>query len=874
MSNEELLKAGIAAAQAGDIDRAAGFFAELVSADPSSDQGWLMLGMCLPASDRRGYCLRRALAINPNNAEAQRQLDRIPEPGGSAPRAAPARDVSPAIFPGAAREMEKPQWSRTVELPNRVPAGPAPSERSAYGFEEELRQEEPTPPFVDMGDLEESRSPLPKSKPVARAAGRKKTNKALIAVLVLSVATLAVCGVGAGYLVLSGGAASLLAPAFVEIPTALRMPSAAATQPGAVAAASSATSAPPTALPTFVPTVSYTPSFEASDCRFDVPSHADVTCGFLIVPENRAGDPSHTIRLAVAIYHSTSANPEPEPVLFLQGGPGGEAVKLSAQAYRLLVAPFLSRRDFIAYDQRGTGLSEPSLNCDDLTKAYLQDIYGQIPADARKLVYSNAFVSCQGLMSAKGINLNSYTTVDSAADVKDLLAVLNYKQADLYGASYGTRLAQVIMRDEPGIVHSVVLDSVVPIETNFFRQYPDSIQFGLKRLFDSCAADAACNAAYPNLEAVFWDQVSRLDAKPVPLTVANPQTGSISENVDGSVLLNIVLGSLKQSSLIETAPQTIYRFKAGDYSTVLAAETSLPFAFQDISAGLFISMMCHEHVLATTPEQLQSATSGPADIREYAWLPFYGSAQDVFRICQQWRAAGPRLGENDPVQSDIPTLIITGKFDPTTPPQYAQQVAAHLSHSYYFEFPNQGHTPTAADTSGCAMSTVVAFLDNPLAEPDHACLDEIAPVAYVLPYTGDPAVKLKAANPLGLSARVPKDWLTETDGFYVRGNSPLDITQIGILPVPGTSSEDVLKWLSMKAWGYRGLDAAPVWAGQRHANGLDWTLYTSSSYGRPVDIAMADHGKSSIVVLAFSNIDEHDALYKTVFLPIVDSVSP
>jgi pimeloyl-ACP methyl ester carboxylesterase len=1002
VTTEELLQAGIEAVRTGDLDRAASLFADVVKNDPSSDRGWYLLGMCVSSRERRAFCLRRALAINPNNAPARKQLDLLSPPPAStpSPRADAGEAMSPAPVASApsAPPLEPPPapsapadaGDMSSSLPFTPPpwAKPAPWEHPSLAEETHPEPEQPQaaeietptadqppfrapetgepqpqagfqPPFSDSDNAElralysepepageepptfayddsplkaflaglETAAPQPSAavedshprisvsesepKPAAAPqpapkaapqpsperlpapAGRKppvkkkKSNHAgTIALVVVSLLLLGLCALGIGYLVLSGRIAGLLTPASIQIPTALVMPTSAPTQPAASEVPSANAAAPssapavstplPTSLPmpTSLPTVTYTPTFESASCRFDVPKGAHVTCGYLIVPEDRAGDPTHTIRLAVAVYHSDSSQPAPEPVLFLQGGPGGQAVKLSAQAYSILVAPFLPQRDFIAYDQRGTGLSEPALNCNDLTKAYLQDIYGQILPDTRKIVYSNAFLSCQGQMSVGGTNLNAYTTSASAADVRDLLQVLNYPQVDLYGASYGTRLAQVILRDDPALVHAAMLDSVVPIETNFFAQYPESIQSALKQLFASCAADPGCSAAYPDLEAVFWDQVNRLDAKPVPLTIANPKTGTISESVDGSVFINLVLGSLKQSDLIATAPQTIYRFKAGDYSAVLAAETSLPFAFEGISAGLYISMMCHEHILATTPDQLQAAMGGPADIQEYAWLPFFGNAQDVYRACQSWHAVGPRLGENAPVSSDIPTLIITGKYDPTTPPKYAQQVAAHLSHSYYFEFPNQGHTPTAADVSGCAMKTAVAFLADPQVEPDRSCLNNLRPVAFIMPYTGNPPVELKNTQASGISVRMPRGWSDLGDGFYLRGDSPFDITEIGVMPVPGTTSAALLKWISQKAWGFRGLDAAPVWAGQRTANGLKWTLYTASSYGRPADIAMADHNGSSILVLAFSNIDEHDAFYRTIFLPVLDSVQP
>jgi pimeloyl-ACP methyl ester carboxylesterase len=590
----------------------------------------------------------------------------------------------------------------------------------------------------------------------------------------------------------------------------------------------------------------------------------------LTVPEDRAGDPSHTIRLAVAVYKSFNDNPAPDPVIFLQGGPGAEALQLSADAYAQLVEPFLSKRDFIVFDQRGTGLSEPSLGCEELTKSYSQDIHGLIEPTTRELVYSSSFYSCQGLMSARGINLDAYRTLESAADVRDLLNLLGYQQANLYGASYGTRLAQVVMREYPEIVRSAILDSVVPVDTSLFSNYPNAIQSGLRTLFINCAIDPQCSAAYPNLESVFWELVSALDANPVTVTTYGYPDGTLTETVTGTTILNVILGSIKNSYFISTAPQSIYRFKNGDFSTLVLQQSGLPFAFEGISPGLFITMMCHEHVLATTPEEVRSAAERQI-IREYAWLPFYGNTEDVFETCKKWGANGPEYGENDPAVRDIPSLIISGAYDPTTPPMYAKQIAGGLSRSYYFEFPHEGHTPTASDRSGCAMKIVDQFLDNPSAEPDRTCLNESKPVSFVLPYTGTPPIALKTVQSSGLSVRVPEEWDFLGEGFYYRGNSPFDITEAGIMRLPG-NSQDVQQLFSLQAYGYRGLDSPLIEAGQRQSNGLAWKLFKSSSYGRPVDIAMADEGGWSILVVLFCNQDEHDALYQTVFLPMVDSV--
>ncbi|HUI90239.1 MAG TPA: alpha/beta fold hydrolase [Anaerolineales bacterium] len=845
MSTDEILKAGIAAAESGDLSKATALFAQVVQIDPSSEKGWLGLGFCISGPDQREYCFRRVLALNPNNSNAKEQLARLSRPdpnlGPTQIRSAPA-----------AQSVSVPRTAKTaapLDAPNSIP------EERAYPVE----QESP-PAHVDAAPVKVIRQ--------NQAARPKKKSNVLLAAVIVSVPILILCGLGLGYGFSRAKLYSSVAPPQPTLPLLTQANTPTPTSP---LATSSPTANPPTPLPSPVPTVAYTPAFENATCQFSVPAAADVNCGYLIVPEDRTSNPSHTIKLAVAVYHSRSQNPS-EPVLFLQGGPGAEAVKLSADAYSILVAPFLPKRDFIVFDQRGTGLSEPSLDCDELTKLYSQDVHGLIDASTRDLVYSNAFLSCNGLMQAQGINLRAYTTVESAADVRDLLTVLKYPKADLYGASYGTRLAQVVMRNYPEIVNNAVLDSVVPVDTSLFGNYSNSVESGLKTLFTDCAVDPQCNAAYPNLETTFWDLVKQLDANPVTVTSSNYPTGTITQSVTGETVMNVILGSIKESPYIATAPQSIYRFKNGDFSTLVLEQASLPFAFEGISPGLFINMTCHEQILSTTPAQAQTDANSQI-IRDYAWLPFYGDIENIFKTCKSWGATAPAYGEDDPTVSNIPSLIITGSFDPTTPPAYAKQVAARLSHSYYFEFPNLGHTPTAADSSGCAMSIVEQFLDNPSTEPDRSCLDKLKTPVFVVPYTGSPALALKAISSDGIKVDVPKDWHVDAEGFYDRGNSPFDTTAVGLLKVP-TSTSNIEKLFSLKAFGYQGLDSPLIPAGQRRANGFNWKLYTSSSYGRPVDVAMVDDGKSSIVIVQFCNKDEHDALYQTVFLPMVDSATP
>jgi pimeloyl-ACP methyl ester carboxylesterase len=816
MSEEELLKAGVTAAKAGDKTKAAGLFAQVVKINPSSEAGWFYLAMCCPTAEQREYCLRRTLEINPNNTQARQKLQAMAKP------------VPPSASPFIYDENESSPIVEDRNIP--VPA---------------VRAQAPV-----------TNSLVPQNEP---AEPRKRSNTALIVSLV-GIPFALFCVAAGVYLVFPSQVTQLIAPRS-SLPTQTTAP--------LVVVSSSATALPPTSIPSPLPTVVYIPRYEETVCDFESPPDVAVTCGFVIVPEDRTGNPSKTIKLAVAVFHSTNPNPAPDPVVFLQGGPGGQAVKLSADAFDVLVAPFLPDRDYVTFDQRGTGLSQPALKCDELDKVYRQDIYGTIAADTRELVYKNAFLSCSGLLSVSGIELNAYTTVESAADLKDILGLLGYQQANLYGASYGTRLALVTMRNHPQVVKSAILDSVVPVEANVFSKYPDSVDSALTQLFVSCAIDPVCNAAYPNLETVFWETVAELDANPVQVTTSAYPMGTVTETVDGSYLMSVILGSIKDSYFIETAPQTIYRVKGKDYSTLLAVQYSLPYAFDGIDAGLYISMMCHEHALAATQEELQNSADR-LGVQEHIWRPYYGEVDDLTQACKSWGSVGPYLGENDAVVSDIPSLVIEGAFDPATPPFFGHQVAEKLPKSFYVEFPNQGHVPTGSDSTGCAMHMAVEFLKNPTVDPDRSCLLALPKTEFIVPYTGDPAVSLKEEDLFGVTVALPEDWLFTFDGFLVRNQSPFDITQVGAFRAFLTADE-LKDYFSLSAYGYRGLDGAPVEAGTVQANGMTWKLYIALSNGRPVDIAMAPDGGTSLIIMMFSHPDEHEALYRTVFLPMVNS---
>src|SRR5215211_4884507 len=504
----------------------------------------------------------------------------------------------------------------------------------------------------------------------------------------------------------------------------------------------------PTAIEA-IPTISYQPVFQAAPCDFQPPEQAGVDCGYVIVPEDRKGDPTDTIRIAVAIYHSTSTDPKPEPILYLQGGPGDEAIRWSLQVYASVIAPLLSERDFIVFDPRGAGRSEPVLDCDEFGKTYLQDLQGKIPADQKVSYYQGALLSCKNNLVKQGVNLSAYTSVNMAADAKDVLVALGYQQANLYGISYGTRVAQFVMRDHPESVRSAILDSVVPVEIQLLNQGSTKREDILPVLFEDCKSDPVCSSAYPDLENVYNQVFNQLNAQPVQVTVPVAEDRNLEESIDGYTFQNAVMWALRTSETIPLAPQLIYRVRDGDLST-LKLSLALPIvAFDSISMGSYISVNCHDQVFA---------------------MPMQSLDRTIYDMCGLWDIDPPVSGENDPVNSESPTLIFAGRYDATTPPSFAHQLAGHLPHSYIAEILDQGHAPSATGLSDCPTKLISMFLQDPNTAPDFTCIKETQVRKFVVPYDGTAPLVLEPVTieQYQVSTRIPADWREAQFGFYNR----------------------------------------------------------------------------------------------------------
>jgi pimeloyl-ACP methyl ester carboxylesterase len=472
-----------------------------------------------------------------------------------------------------------------------------------------------------------------------------------------------------------------------------------------------------------IPTIAYQPYFEPADCAFSIPQDTDPECGYLMVPENRFRPGSASIRLHVAIFHSSSPNPAPDPVVHLAGGPGGSSLNVAGYLFQQGLVQILKKHDFILFDQRGTGFSQPRLDCPEREALAPTLLEGHLPPSDGIPAILDAFQRCHDRLVSDGIDLSAYNSAESAADVNDLRLALGYEKLDLYGVSYGTRLALTILRDHPEAVRSVVLDSTYPPQVNLYTALAPNADRAFNVLFEHCAADNACNTAYPNLKQVFFDLVDRLNETPINVTL-NVNSAERMVRLDGGLMVDVLFTGLYNAYVAAYMPKMIYAIQGGNFALL---RQRLELYFDTSSAlGMQTSVQCSEEIPFSQPEDAYSAARG---VQPQIAAYYSESVQPLYSVCQVWGLPPPDPRENQAVASNIPTLVQAGEYDPITPPEWGRLAAATLSQSYFFEYPGNGHWVTRS--SECALRMALAFWDDPHSPPDASCIQEMRGLKFV-----------------------------------------------------------------------------------------------------------------------------------------------
>ncbi len=441
-------------------------------------------------------------------------------------------------------------------------------------------------------------------------------------------------------------------------------------------------------------------------CWFHNDTKLRIDCGYLTVPLHHDRPGGRPVELAVEVIHAPNPHPQPDPVVVLVGG-GGSLVGngnslLSGWAPIRLLTGGQGDRDLILLDQRGVGHSRPALDC-----ATVYDLASGL--------------ACRNRLTSRGIDLSAYTTEEIAADVAELGSALGYRQVNLFGYSYGSRLALTVMREHPHGIRSVILVSPLPPQADYLTDLPDNEARAFQTLFDGCAHDPRCAAAYPQLARDFRTAIARLDARPVRLT-ARIDGKNLTGRFDGQGLVYL-LNSGFYVDKMAIMPRLIHHAATGgnladDWAQIVTAGDP-----SDVgsSEGMEWSIQCADEVPFVNRQRARANDAAHPEQRHAFVIQDWWSD-----LCARWPTGPVNPAGHSPVHSGIPTLIVTGQYDPTNPPAYGRLAAATLTRGYFTEFPGLGHIPE----DPCVLSVEANFLRQPLQRPDSSCIQQMPPIPW------------------------------------------------------------------------------------------------------------------------------------------------
>ncbi|MFG2297628.1 alpha/beta fold hydrolase [Streptomyces sp. NPDC048603] len=448
-----------------------------------------------------------------------------------------------------------------------------------------------------------------------------------------------------------------------------------------------------------------------------IPALKGARCGTLTVPENRDRPGGRKITLGVAIVPAATAEPKSDPIVWLAGGPGDDAV---GEAQMAVDGGLNGDRDLILMSQRGTYSAEPNALCPNIDEFNARAVGLVYDAPSTGRLHVEATKACRDKLAGRGIDLSAYNDIESAADYEDLRATLGIRQWNLYGISYGTHLALVYMRLHPDGLRSVGLDGILPPSTGGSAATWSSARQGFDGLFKACADQPACNKRYPNLPATFDKLVRDLEARPVTTTVTLPGSDKpVKVVLDGGALVNWMTSATHVAPQVPIALDELAHGKPERIARQWAGGKLSPQAMGRSAHGLTYGVFCSEW----TPyeSQAQALQGGreafptfPRSVQAQApQLTFLRPDCDVWNV----PAAPPSI--RDVTRGDIPTLALSGSFDSQTGADNGPYVARTLSKAKVVTVPYEPHVVFA--TSKCAQSIARSFFNTPTS-PDTGCL--------------------------------------------------------------------------------------------------------------------------------------------------------
>ena len=457
-------------------------------------------------------------------------------------------------------------------------------------------------------------------------------------------------------------------------------------------------------------------------CRLEHPARMlaiSAECGTFRIAENPDQPNGRQIELFVARVPAISLNKAPDPLFLIAGGPGTSAVDL----YTSSAAPFdrvRRDRDIVLVDQRGTGRSH-RLDCDHEE----HDVFEKF--DDTNVGAANR--KCRDDL-AKTSDLRQYTTSIAVRDLDAVRIALGYDRINLYGGSYGTRVAQHYARRYPKATRTLILDGVINPEVVLGPAIAIDAEHALERIFKRCENDTSCSKAFVNPTADYHGLRDALTAKPVRVVVAEAATGR-PINFDFtprhlSAVLRFASYNDDQAALL---PLSLHLAVHEQNFTPLANQFrvfahSLEEAF---AYGMHNSVACSEDTPLIDSAKLDRAALNATHMGAL-------QVEQLIEACAEWPRGVVDADLHAPFKSGAAALLLSGSDDPVTPPEYATLAQHAFADSKHIIIAGHGHGQLGAP---CVDRVIADFIKAGTASNlDSKCTEKLPPMPFFTTLAG------------------------------------------------------------------------------------------------------------------------------------------
>ncbi len=431
-------------------------------------------------------------------------------------------------------------------------------------------------------------------------------------------------------------------------------------------------------------------------------------CLTIDVPRNYAQPAKGKLALHVTVAPAFRENAKDDPLIILAGGPGqsgSSVVGLLDSAFQRVRAT----RDIVLIDQRGTGKSG-KLSCLALEKKEIDD----------PVLAERELTACLGSFK---VDLSDYSTDNAARDIEQVRLALKSKTINLWGGSYGTRLAQAYARLFPTTLRSMILDGVVSPEQNVGLFSGDAGR-ALALLRQQCEQDAACRSAFPNFSAKLDELALRAARGDEVIRFVHPVKGHpMSTPLRLQEFAEQIRGLLYAPQTAVRVPWLVMQAAEGNWQPLVANGYGGGRPEDGMAIGLTLAVLCAEDVAWLSEAEIE-AEQARSFVRD-SW------SRKMQRWCQVINIPKRARPTQTPIAT--PTLLLSGRLDPVTPPERAEAAKRHLSRAQHLVVMQGGHIVSRL---GCGPKLMRRFLDEPEQKLDAACLSEIVASPMVMSAAG------------------------------------------------------------------------------------------------------------------------------------------